>query len=184
MSEAKKMNERSVFETLSSINVKEDIKQKNKFNYLSWASAVEILLKHYPSATWEHRTWDDLPYLQTGAGCFVEVSVTINDITRKQLHPVFDFRNKSVMKPDAMQINNSLQRALAKAIALHGLGINIFTGEDLPLSEREAMDDARAELTILLKANNKFDNNTARIISGMSYDALVDKINEYKNKGE
>ncbi len=174
--------EKSVFEVLSSINVQDYIKQKNKFNYLSWASAVEILLKHFPEATWNHREWDGVPYQQTGAGCFVEVSVTINDITRKQLHPIFDFRNKSVLKPDAMQVNNSLQRALAKAVALHGLGINIFTGEDLPLSEREALDDAKETLIGLLKANNKFDNNTTRFVNGMNYDALIAKINEYKTK--
>jgi len=175
---------KSVFQVLSSINVSDDVKKKNNFNYLSWASAVETLLKHYPEATWEHRTWDDLPYLQTGAGCFVEVSVTINGITRKQIHPVFDFRNKSVMKPDSMQINNSLQRALAKAIALHGLGLNVFIGEDLPLSEREAMDSAKDELKQLLIKAGKFTKEGAVALNNMGYDQLVSKINEYKNKGE
>jgi len=36
--------------------------------------------------------------------------------------------------PNAFQINTSIQRCLAKAIALHGLGIHIFAGEDLPPS--------------------------------------------------
>ncbi len=177
------MSEKSVFEILSNVNVEEYVKQKNKFNYLSWASAVEILLNKFPQATWEHTTWGDLPYLQTGAGCFVEMSVTIQGITRKQLHPVLDFRNKPVLKPDAFQVNSSLQRALAKAIALHGLGLNVFTGEDLPLGEREALDGAKETLTQLLKEHNVLNKQASDWINNTKdYDALITKINEYKTK--
>jgi NaMN:DMB phosphoribosyltransferase len=56
------------------------------------------------------------------------------------VHPVLDNRNKPIKTPDAFQVNTSIQRCLAKAIALHGLGLYIFAGEDLPdvsLSEEE-----------------------------------------------
>jgi hypothetical protein len=46
--------------------------------------------------------------------------------------PVMDFRNKAIQNPDAMSVNTAMQRCLAKAIALHGLGLYIYAGEDLP----------------------------------------------------
>lgn len=172
-------SENSVFEVLSKVNVEKFVKGKNGYKFLSWSHAVNQLLKYYPDATWKHREWDAMPYLETDSGCFVEVSVTINQVTRSQLHPILDFRNKPVLKPDSFQVNTSIQRALAKAISLHGLGLYIYQGEDLPLSESEAILEARNDLTDLLKKANKFDGNAARAISNMSYDQLISKIEEY-----
>ena len=123
-----------------------------------------------------------MPYLKTDTGYFVEVEVCIENICRSQLHPVLDYRNKPIAKPDAFQINTSIQRALAKAIALHGLGLNIFVGEDLPLSEREALMEAQNDLRELLKKNNKYNTQAENIIKKLNYDQLIEKINS--NKGE
>jgi hypothetical protein len=49
------------------------------------------------------------------------------------------------MAPTAFDINTSIQRALVKAIALHGLGLYIYAGEDLPQGSAEAANDAGAE---------------------------------------
>ena len=46
--------------------------------------------------------------------------------------PVMDHRNKAVPKPDAFQVNTAIMRCMAKALALHGLGLYIYSGEDLP----------------------------------------------------
>ncbi len=70
--------------------------------------------------------------MQTEAGCFVQVTVWSGGIARTQVHPVLDNRNQTLEKPNAFQINTSIQRCLAKAIALHGLGLYIYAGEDLP----------------------------------------------------
>ena len=174
------MQEQSSYEVLSSINVNNLVKSKNGFNYLSWANAVDALLKKYPTASWDNREWDGLPYLKTETGCYVEVTVTIESVTRTQLHPVLDYRNKPILKPDAYQINTSLQRALAKCVALHGLGLYIFQGEDLPLSETEAITDARMELSMLLEKANKLSAESKRAIMNMSYDQIIEKIEEYK----
>jgi len=37
--------------------------------------------------------------------------------------------------PDATEINNAFQRALTKCLAYHGLGINVYAGEDLPMGD-------------------------------------------------
>jgi hypothetical protein len=49
--------------------------------------------------------------------------------------PVMDHRNRPIVEPDAFQLNTAMQRALVKAIALHGLGLYIYAGEDLPPGE-------------------------------------------------
>ena len=63
---------------------------------------------------------------------FVEVAVTVQGITLSQIHPVLDSRNRPLTAPNAFDINTSIQRCLVKAIALHGLGLYIYAGEDLP----------------------------------------------------
>ena len=128
----------SMFEQLDSINVNSYTEKKGQFTYLSWAWAVRELLKVDPYATWVVHKWggdDDVnsrPYMETEAGYFVQVTVTVNDVERTQVHPVLDNRNQSIKEPNAFQINTSIQRCLAKAIALHGLGLYIYAGEDLP----------------------------------------------------
>jgi len=123
----------NVFETLSEIDVGNFTEKKGQFTYLSWADAVNTLLKHYPEATWRVLTNPDgFPYTPCPAGAFVTVELTVEGVTRTQVHPVLDHRNKPVKEPDSFQINTSIQRALAKAISLHGLGLYIYRGEDLP----------------------------------------------------
>ena len=125
----------SIFKTLSEINVNNHVEQKGKFNYLSWAWAVAELRLASPTATWEVVKTDGLPFCKTECGYFVEVSVTVEGITLSQIHPVLDNQNKTIPVPNAFQINTSIQRCLVKAIALHGLGLYIYAGEDLPDTE-------------------------------------------------
>jgi len=73
-----------------------------------------------------------VPYMRTDCGYFVEVAVTVDGVTRSQIHPVLNHQNKPIDKPNAFDINTAIQRCLAKAIALHGLGLYIYAGEDLP----------------------------------------------------
>jgi len=128
--------ETNYFEQLNSIDVSEHTEKKGNFTYLSWAWAVRELLKVDPTATWEVHEWgiegNRQPYMQTEAGCFVKVTVWVGGIQKSQVHPVLDNRNQTIEKPNAFQVNTSIQRCLAKAIALHGLGLYIFAGEDLP----------------------------------------------------
>lgn len=120
-----------VFEVLNKIDVSDLTKKKGQFDYLPWASAVREASKVYPNMTWDFTTWDSLPYLKTETGYYVECSVTINDIKRTQMMPVLNHKNQTDMKPNAMAINKSQMRALTKAIALHGLGLDLWAGEDL-----------------------------------------------------
>ena len=122
----------NAFEELYSIDVSKHVEKKGRFTYLSWPYAVAELRKRHPEATWEVIKHDGVPYLVTSAGVFVEVSVTVNGVALSQIHPVLNAQNKPIYEPNAFDINTSIQRCLVKAIALHGLGLYIYAGEDLP----------------------------------------------------
>ena len=144
----------SLYEKRSNVNVNKHKKKKGQFDYLSWPLAIQELLKICPDASWqvhEYQNEDGLvaPYMTTNAGCFVRVSVTCDEITRSQVHPVTDNRNQTIAQPTAQDINTSIQRCLAKAIALHGLGLYIFAGEDLPEPD-ELNSEQKSEIEVLL----------------------------------
>ena len=143
----------NTFEKLNKVDVSEYTKKKGRWNYLSWCFAVQELLRVCPEATWEVHTFKnaeniDQPYMKTETGFFVQVTVDVDGIKRTQVHPVLDNKNSAIESPSAFEINTSIQRCLAKAIALHGLGLYIFAGEDLP--ESDPLSDAQIkELTAL-----------------------------------
>lgn len=128
----------TTFSKLAALDCKEHTEKKGGFTYLSWPWAVRKLRETAPNATWEVRRFDGLPYLSTDCGYFVEVAVTVDGITLSQIHPVLDGRNQPIKAPNAFHINTSIQRCLVKAIALHGLGLYIYAGEDLPNPEDAA----------------------------------------------
>ena len=130
----------SIFKTLNAIDVSSHVEKKGQFTYLSWAWAVAELRKASPTATWEVIKTEGLPFCKTECGYFVEVAVTVDGITLSQIHPVLDNQNKTIPVPNAFQINTSIQRCLVKAIALHGLGLYIYAGEDLPTTELEPVE--------------------------------------------
>ena len=132
----------NTFRTLFQIDVAKFVEMKGQFSYLSWPFAVAQLRLADPTACWEVRRFDGLPYLSTELGFFVEVAVTVQGVTLSQIHPVLDGRNRPILAPTAFDINTSLQRCLVKAIALHGLGLYIYAGEDLPQPTGEAANDA------------------------------------------
>ena len=131
------------------------------------------MLKACPEATWEVHLFDNAdgtkqPYMKNGTGSYVQVSVNVDGVVRSQIHPVLDHRNQPIENANAFQINTSIQRCLAKAIALHGLGLYIFAGEDLP--EADPLTEAQAyELNEL--ASNIKDEDTRNTI----YEAINEK---------
>ena len=122
-------------------NVNEHVEKKNGLSYLSWAWAWAEVLKVDNQAWFEvHEWWMDeggtVPcmYLRDQTA-MVKVSVYVNEIKRTCVLPVMDHRNKAIENPNAFQINTAIMRCLAKAIAMHGLGLYIYAGEDLPMEE-------------------------------------------------
>jgi hypothetical protein len=163
------MSEANFYTELSRIDVSDHVEKKGKFSYLSWAWAVDVLRKHDPSATWEVIRFDGMPYMKTECGFFVEVAVTVNGITLSQIHPVLDNRNKPIAKPNAFEINTSIQRCLVKAIALHGLGLYIYAGEDLPIDNAPINDQQvgtlKTKALTLAQLRNKSDTELYKVLN-------------------
>ena len=161
------------FTELDRVDVTRHIEKKGKFSYLSWAYAVRELKKRHPSATWVVHELEGIPYVKTECGFFVKVTVTVDGIDATQVHPVLDHQNKTVNSPNAFQINTSIQRCLAKAIALHGLGIHLYAGEDLPPSPPiDAMQ--QKELLDLLTDRNAEDG----LVDTVRHQISIGQINQ------
>ncbi len=117
------------YQEIKRINVNEHTEKKGKFTYLSWAWAVDQLLQLDSTATWEYK--EPVYFNET---LMVFCSVTAFGKTMTAQLPVMNM-NKAIPNPDAFQVNTAMQRCLAKAIALHGLGLYIYAGEDIPDEE-------------------------------------------------
>ena len=129
---------KNYFEELNEINVSDKIEKKNGLSYLSWAFAWQELKKRYPAAKKNVvKSSEGCLYHTDGRTCWVEVSVTINEIEETEYLPVMDFKNQAIPleRITSTAVNTALQRAITKAIARHGLGLYIYAGEDLPEGE-------------------------------------------------
>lgn len=150
----------SIYEKLSKVNVNDKTEKKGKFTYLSWAFAWGELKKVAPNAkaTVYHDKFTDLPYYTSSAGVIVKVGITIEDVEHISYLPVMDFKNNAVPadQVDMMGVNKAIQRATVKAIGLHGLGLYIYAGEDLP----EESDGKALKTTTLSKTKTASKSTT------------------------
>ena len=142
-------NKKSVWATLSSIDCSDKVEQKGKLTYLSWAWAWQTLMENYPDSTYEYGCGSRLE----NETAEVNVSVTVEGVTHSMWLPVMDNRNKSIVNPTTRDISDARMRCLVKCIAMFGLGIYIYAGEDLPESTKtmEVSADQAAEIKALLE---------------------------------
>ena len=133
---------------LLSINVNEHTEKKGGLTYLSWAWAWAEVLKVDPKATWHvvsASNVDGVEYPCTfmpDGTVMVHTRVEINNSAKHCWLPVMDNRNNAFKNPDARKISDAIMRCMTKAIAMHGLGLYIYAGEDLPQVDSE---DASAD---------------------------------------
>ena len=151
------MIEKSVFENLFEVNVNDHVEKKKDLSYLSWPYAWAEVKKRYPKANYKIHQFGEkqLPYVfDEGIGFMVFTSVTIEDVTHSMWLPVMDSSNKAMkaegytydtrfkkdisVEPATMfDINKTIMRCLVKNLAMFGLGLYIYSGEDLPEVEVE-----------------------------------------------
>ena len=128
------------FVQLAQINVNEHVEKKANLAYLSWAWAVDQLMRADPAANWEFGE----PRM-FGESMMVYCTVTAFGKPITMHLPVMDHRNQAIKNPDAFAVNKNMMRCLVKAIACHGLGLYIYAGEDLP--ENSDSGDAKNQTT-------------------------------------
>ena len=150
----------NLFDKLSKINVNEHIEDKNGLSYLSWVWGWSEIKKQCPDATYEIEKFENnLPYVyDENTGYMVFTKMTIENQTYEMFLPVMDGNNKAMLnhsytykvkeykdgkwtggyveksvEPATMfDINKTIMRCLVKNIAMFGLGIYIYAGEDMP----------------------------------------------------
>ena len=125
-------------------------------------------------------------YFHDGRTCYVKVGVTVNDIEVIDMLPVMDFRNKSIPVDSvtSFDVNKAIQRSTVKCIAMHGLGIALYTHEDIP--EPAEVDAAPVELKIMSPRSASWDAVEKFIITSRheDFDTLVQRMStKYKFTG-
>jgi hypothetical protein len=141
-----------VFKKLSAINVKAKIEKKGNVEYLSWSNAWGIVKSEFPTV--QRVVYEDpstgLNYFTDGRTCYVKVGIVIEGLEHIDYLPVMDFRNKSIGIDaiTSMDVNKTIQRSTVKAIAMQGLGLSLWSGEDLVTTTKVEKPSGPLELTI------------------------------------
>ena len=152
-----------LFKKFVQLNVNDYTETKNNLTYLSWAFAWQETLKICPTATYEIKHFSDKDGVSRCyqydpiLGYMVFTSVTINGLTREMWLPVMDNANKSMLdhpykyatkmgektveQATMFDINKTIMRCLTKNLAMFGLGIYIYAGEDLPIELGEPITE-------------------------------------------
>lgn len=167
--------ETSKYQQLASLNVNEHVEKKNGLSYLSWAWAVDQLLRNDPNATWEYRfNADGQPFINIFDTAMVFCTVNAFGVSRTAQLPVMNYKNQPIPQPNSFEVNTAMQRCLAKAIALHGIGLYIYAGEDLPVEDGEVEHSAPAKKQSATKEVAKIGEPELRTIVTLAERVGVD----------
>ena len=137
-----------IFKTLSDLDISKSVEKKETLNYLSWANAWTLLVQNYPDSNYTVYQYDGKPYIaDSDLGYMIHTSVTIEGNTIDMYLPVLNHKNKAMLNRDytyttrygdntvnkatMFDINTSIMRCLVKNIALFGLGLSLYRGEDI-----------------------------------------------------
>jgi hypothetical protein len=159
----------TTFEKLSAINVNEHVEKKKDLSYLSWAWAWSEVKRACPDAKYK---MGETEYDES-LGFMCHTTVTIEGETLEMWLPVMDGANKSMKKTSytystrfgektveaatTFDINKTMMRCLVKNLAMFGLGLYIFAGEDLPEDVAEPIVVPEPTLVDLKKGTEDWD---------------------------
>ncbi len=180
--------EYNYYKKMKGIDVSPFIEEKKDLQYLSWANAVALVTDLYPD--WSFKVYEygenNAPYLYDPLlGYMVKTSVTIEGVTKEMYLPVMDANNnamkdteysyktkngtRTVAPATMFDINKTIMRCLVKNIALFGLGLSLYTGEDLPDVDEMKEADKKALL------NQNIKDLKAKAINLEGYSEFVKK---------
>jgi hypothetical protein len=164
--------EKSYFEKLVAINVKSKVEKKGNLDYLSWANAWAYLKLEHSDA--QRNVYESpetgLNWFTDGVTGYVKVGIIVNSIEHIDYLPIKDFRQKSITvdKITSMDVNTAIQRATAKAIAMHGLGLSLYAGEDLVETTNVTATPPKAEKVKTLITLDIGDTNWVKVLKYVS----------------
>lgn len=149
------------YQDIRNINVSDYIEKKNGLNYLSWSWALDQLLLLDENASWEYL---EPQYFNDTMMVFCRVHAFGKSRTAQL--PVMDYLNQPITNPNAFQVNTAMQRCLAKAISLHGIGLYLYSGEDLPISNR--ISPPKQKITPTAGAMDHFSLEERKLLHGIA----------------
>jgi len=187
----------SVFERLSAINVNEHVEKKSNLSYLSWAWAWSEVKRACPDARYDIQATE----YDEALGFMCHTTVTIEGETLEMWLPVMDGANKSMLKTPytyktkygeksveaatTFDINKTIMRCLVKNLAMFGLGLYIFAGEDLPEDTSASVAPApvaKKETTLIELVKDSADwNNVVKYVTANKEQGLA-KIGQQLNR--
>ena len=152
MSNTQNTKVKSTYQTLKGVSINDLVEKKGNQSYLSWASAWDLLKSKYPDAyrsvyESEHT---GLVYFTDGKSAYVKVGITVLEKEIIDYLPIMDYRNNAIPldKVTMVDVNKTIQRSTAKAIAMHGLGLSLWTGEDLIIESEKPKKKDKIELEV------------------------------------
>jgi hypothetical protein len=149
---------KDIFKDLSSININDKVEKKGQHKYLSWAHAWTLAKQKFPEiqrVVYECES-TGLNYFTDGNSAYVKVGITIEGLEHIDYLPVMDFRNNALVldKVTSMEVNKTIQRSTTKAIAMHGLGLSLWSGEDIVQTTTEATPKKEEKIELIINTDN------------------------------
>jgi hypothetical protein len=149
------------FEEVFAINVNDKTEKKGNLTYLSWAWAWAEFKKIYPKATYAVDKFDGTYCTgNENLGYVVRTEVFADDLSYEMWLPIMDMRNNAMLKPKMTDVNKTIMRCLAKNLAMFGLGLYIYAGEDLPEGEEETEQPKQPQKTAQNRTESKKEVNS------------------------
>jgi hypothetical protein len=173
---------------LLTLNVNEHTEKKANLTYLSWAWAWAEALKADPQATFNVQMFGDKCYMEINGTAMVWVTVTMFGKPMVCQLPVMDNTNKPITiegtttinkygkevitKLDSFNVNTAIMRCMTKALSLHGLGLYIYSGDDLPsFVEPESTIEADTMTDLFAAIDNATTQDELKIAYKVAYAA-------------
>ena len=139
---------REIANTFTKSVTADQVESFGRASYVSWSNVWKVVLQHYPSARFTFQEFDNPHTIngesimmreeiqrQPSGSAIIDIEVFISvegvEVSRRWRHPLFD-GNRLVRNPDVDKINKGKLRALVKCLSFFGLGLELWTGEDLP----------------------------------------------------
>lgn len=189
------------FQTLYELDVNHKTKGKNGLKYLSWPFAWAEFKKVNPTTVYTVDRYDGKPYLyDDNLGYLVSTVVTVDGLSMPMQLPVMDNKNKAmkaapyqystrngmkdVEAATMFDINTAIMRCLVKNLAMHGLGLYIYAGEDIPSVDNS--DEIAAAIGMIdqaIQTNdvdyvNKYWQTSIAMVWGSLGDERINKLNK------
>lgn len=139
--------EKQKFDDLYSIDINPHIEKDYKgLSYLSWATAYKLAMDNDPNMSYEILEDNDgIPFFTRGQVNLVKTKVTMFGETKSMILPVMDNKHNAVSEPNSRQINDNIMRCLAKNIAMFGIGLPLYVGEDLAQFRQQEQPKSKVE---------------------------------------